>query len=158
LNVVTLRKQVAEALGWNHASAGFDKAVDGLSADLRGRRPDGLPYSAWRLLEHLRITQHDILDFCRNPRYVEKKWPDEYWPATDAPPDAGAWDASVAAFRRDRAAIQKLVADPKTDLFAKIPHGSGQTVLREALLVIDHNAHHLGQLIAVRRLLGAWKS
>ena len=148
---------LAEVLAWHHASAGFDKAIEGLPPELRGRRPDGLPYSPWKLLEHMRIAQHDILDFSRDRNYVEKKWPDDYWPAGDAPTDAGAWDASVAAFRRDRAAMQKLVADPKVDLFAKIPHGSGQTVLREALLTIDHNAHHLGQLIAVRRLLGAWK-
>jgi uncharacterized damage-inducible protein DinB len=156
-SIVALREQLAKALAWHDASAGFDKVVEGLPADLRGRKPAGLPYSAWRLLEHLRIAQRDILDFCRDSHYVEKKWPDDYWPSTDAPPDPRAWDASVAAFRRDREALQKLVADPKVDLFAKIPHGSGQTYLREVILIIDHNAHHIGQLIVVRRLLGAWE-
>ena len=154
--MATLRAQLANALAWHDANAGFDKAVDGLAPELRGRRPDRLPYSAWRLLEHLRLSQRDILDFCRDPKYVEAHWPDDYWPKTDAPPTPTAWDDSVAGFRRDREALQKLVADPKVDLFAKIPHGSGQTYLREAILLIDHNANHVGQLIVVRRLLGAW--
>ena len=156
LPVVALREQLARALAWHDAHAGFDKAVEGIPPELRGRRPDGLPYSPWALLEHLRLAQRDILDFCRNPKYVEPKWPDAYWPPGDAPPAAAAWDESVAAFRRDREGLQRLVADPKVDLFAAIPHGSGQTCLREVLLVIDHNAHHVGQLIVVRRLLGAW--
>lgn len=159
-STAALRAQLSTALAWHDASVGFDKAVDGIPVELRGRRPDGLPYSPWRLLEHLRLAQRNILDFCRDPKYAEKyvawKWPDDYWPPTDAPPTPGAWDESVAAFREDREALQELVADPQVDLFAKIPHGSGQTYLREAILVIDHNAHHVGQLIVVRRLLGAW--
>ena len=151
-----LRAQLAGALAWHDANAGFDKALEGLAPELRGRRPEGLPYSAWRLLEHLRLTQRDILDFCRDPKYTEPHWPDDYWPKTDAPAAPSAWDESVAGFRRDREALQKLVADPAVDLFGKIPHGSGQTYLREVILVIDHNAHHVGQLIVVRRLLGAW--
>ena len=151
-----LRAQLASALDWRDANAGFDKVVNGVPAELQGKRPGGLPYSLWQLLEHLRLTQHDILDFCRNPKYVELKWPDDYWPRTDAPPDAAAWGESIAAFRRDREALKKLAVDPAIDLFAKIPHGSGQTYLRELILVIDHNAHHVGQLIVVRRLLGAW--
>ncbi len=102
------------------------------------------------------IAQWDILEFSRNPKHVSPKFPDGYWPEGDAPPDDGAWDRSVTAFREDLQAMQDLVADPKTDLFARIPHGSGQTVLREALLVADHNAYHLGQLVCVRRALGAW--
>jgi hypothetical protein len=153
-----LREQLAKALEWHDANAGFDKAVDRLAPKLRGRRPKGLPYSPWRLLEHLRFTQRDILDFCRDPTYAEPKWPDEYWPKGDEPPSVEAWDESVAAFRADREAFKALVLDPAVDLFARIPHGSGQTYLREVILTIDHNAHHVGQLIVVRRLLGAWSS
>ena len=151
-----LRAQLASALGWHDAHADFEAAVAGVPAELRGRTPPGLPHSLWQLLEHLRLTQHDILDFCRNPDYVAAKWPDDYWPKAAAPPTAKAWDGSIAAFRRDLQALQRLAADPAIDLFAKVPAGSGQTYLRELILIIDHNAHHLGQLILVRRLLGAW--
>ena len=121
-------------------------------------RPAGLPYSPWELLEHLRITQRDILDFCRDPGYSERKWPDDYWPTPDEPPTPEAWERSVAGFREDRDALMKLAGDPAVDLFSRIPHGSGQTYLREILLVADHNAYHLGEIVAVRRLLGAWPS
>jgi len=107
-------------------------------------------------VEHMRIAQWDILEFVRNPRYVELKFPDDYWPRGDAPPNSAAWDQSLASFRADLKAMQDIVADPATDLFARIPHGDGQTILREALLVADHNAYHLGQLVVVRRALGAW--
>jgi uncharacterized damage-inducible protein DinB len=152
-----LGAHLAKALDWQDAHVGFDKALAGLPPALRGRRPAGLPYSAWQLLEHLRLTQHDILEFCRNPNYVEPGWPDDYWPSTDAPPSSAAWDESVAGFRRERDALKLVANDPALDVFAKIPHGSGQTYLRELLLVADHNAYHLGQLVAVRRLLGAWE-
>jgi hypothetical protein len=124
---------------------------------LRGKTPAGIPYSPWMLLEHLRICQWDILDFSRNPKYRHMKWPEAYWPNSAAPPSAAAWTRSIAAFKRDRRAMERLVANPKTDLYAPIPWGDGQTILREALLVADHNAYHVGQLIVVRRLLGAWK-
>lgn len=150
------REHLARAVDWREAHAGFDAAVDGLAPDLRGRRAEGVPYSAWQLLEHLRLAQRDILDFCRDPAYAEKKWPDDYWPRDPEPPSASAWDESVAAFRRDREATKHLAADPSIDLLARIPHGSGQTYVREVILVIDHNAHHVGQLILLRRLLGAW--
>ena len=123
---------------------------------LRGKRPKGAEHSPWEVLEHLRIAQWDILDFTRNPNYQHLPWPEGYWPATPAPPDAKAWDKSVRAFRRDLKAMCDLVADPATDLYARIPHGNGQTILREALLVADHNAYHLGELVLLRRLLGAW--
>ena len=152
-----LRAYLAKALDWQEAHAGFEKVVEGLPPELRGTRPKGLPYSAWQLVEHMRLTQRDILEYCRNPNYVEPKWPDDYWPATDAPPSSAAWDESVARFRRDRQALKQLANDPGIDPFAKIPHGSGQTYLRELLLVVDHNAYHLGELVAVRRLLGAWE-
>jgi DinB family protein len=116
-----------------------------------------VPHTPWRLVEHLRIAQRDILEFTRNPRHVSPPWPEGYWPVGDAPPDDAAWNRSVAGFRADLQAMQDLVADPATDLFAPLPHGEGQTVLREALLVADHNAYHLGQMVVVRRLLGAWK-
>lgn len=151
-----LREHLRKLLAWGEAHVDFDRAVAGLAPELRGVRPDGLPYSPWELLEHLRITQEDILDFSRNPEYRELSWPEDYWPATPTPPDDAAWDRSVAAYRADREALQAIAADPATDLFAPIPHGQGQTYLREILLAADHAAYHVGQLVLVRRLLGAW--
>lgn len=152
-----LRAHLARALEWHDAHVDFDTAIAGLPADLRGRRPERLPYSAWQLVEHLRIAQHDILEFCRNPNYVELAWPDDYWPAAEAPPTRDAWDQAVGAVRHDRDELKRLALDPQVDLFARIPHGTGQTYARELLLVVDHNAYHVGELIAVRRLLSAWK-
>jgi hypothetical protein len=154
-NVV--REHVARLLEWEDAHAGFDSAVAGLPEKLRGQRPQGLPYSPWQLLEHLRITQHDILDFCTNPGYREISWPDDYWPRSPAPESSQAWDQSVGQVGRDRAALQKLARDSRVDLEAEIPHGQGQTYLRELLLAADHTAYHVGELIVVRRLLGAWR-
>jgi hypothetical protein len=151
-----VREHVLYLLRGGGAHLDFDKAIAGLPPALRGARVPGLPHTPWRLLEHLRIAQWDILEFSRNPRHQSPPFPEGYWPAGDAPPDAAAWDRSVAAFRADLRAMQDLVADPATDLFAPLAHGEGQTVLREALLVADHNAYHLGQLVVVRRLLGAW--
>jgi hypothetical protein len=151
-----LREHLLYLLRGGGAHLDFERAVAGLPPELRGVRPPGLPHSPWRLLEHLRIAQWDILRFCIDGRHVSPPFPDGYWPEGDAPPDEAAWDRSVAAFRADLRAMQELVADPAIDLFAAIPHGDGQTILREALLVADHNAYHLGQLVVVRRLLGAW--
>ena len=134
----------------------FEDAVADLAAPLQGTVPAGLPYSPWQLLEHIRITQHDILDFCRNPNYEEISWPDDYWPKSPTPPSAKAWDESVGKVVADRAALQTLARDTSVDLTARIPHGTGQTYLREILLVVDHTAFHLGELIVARRLLGAW--
>jgi hypothetical protein len=156
MNDKALREQVDYLLGGGGAHLDFDKAVAGLPPEKRGVRAANTPHTAWRLVEHLRIAQWDILEFSRNPKHVSPEWPAGYWPAGDAPPDDKAWDRSVAAFKADLAAVRALVNDPKTDLFAKIPHGDGQTVLREALLVADHNAYHLGQLVFLRRALGAW--
>jgi uncharacterized damage-inducible protein DinB len=150
-----LRAQLAKALDWGDARATFEATVDGIPEALRGTQPGGLPHSAWDLVEHMRLAQADILEFCVSAKYKEKKWPDDYWPPPQAP-DAEAWSRSIAAFRRDRTALQRLATNPRIDLLAAIPHGSGQTYLREILLVIDHNAHHLGQLITLRRLLGCW--
>ena len=151
-----LRQHLLALLSARGAHVDFDAAVHGLPETLRGRRPEGLPYSPWELLEHLRFTQRDLLDFCRNPDYAAPDWPGDYWPDVQAPPSPEAWGENVEAFQADLRAIEDLVANPETDLLAAIPHGDGQTVLREALLVADHNAYHVGQLVAVRRLLGAW--
>jgi uncharacterized damage-inducible protein DinB len=150
-----LRTLLSSLLDWEDAHVRFDAVVDGTPPESRGLRPDGAPHSPWQLLEHMRICQWDILEFCRNPAYVEMKY-EAYWPGTAAPPTDAAWDESVAAFRRDREALQALARDPGVDLFAPIPHGTGQTCLRELVLVADHNAYHLGQLVLLRRLLGAW--
>jgi hypothetical protein len=158
MNDATVREMLGKLLDWEDAHVGFDRAVSGIPAELRGRTPPGLPYSPWQLLEHLRLTQHDILDFCVNANYHELAWPDDYWPESPEPPSANAWDESVAKFTDDRRALQRLAADRKIDLEAKIPHGSGQTYLRELVLVADHSAYHVGQLILVRRLLGNWES
>jgi hypothetical protein len=151
-----LRAQLASALGWDEAHAGFERVIGGIPPELRGRAPAGLPYSPWQLLEHLRLAQEDILDFCRNPDYRERDWPADYWPGSAEPPSADAWDGSLAGYRRDRDALAGLAQDPSADLYAAIPHGTGQTLLRELLLVIDHTAYHLGELVVVRRALGIW--
>src|SRR5262245_48557624 len=152
-----LREHLLYLLRGGGAHLSFDDAVADLPEPLRDVRPQGLPHSPWRLLEHMRIAQWDILEFSRNPRHASPKFPDGYWPKGDAPPDSAAWDRSIATFKADLKAMEDLIADPKTDLFAPIPHGKGQTILREALLVADHNAYHLGQMVIVQRLLGAWK-
>jgi uncharacterized damage-inducible protein DinB len=153
---IVLRNQFAAFLDWRSAHAGFDAAVKGLPVRLRGVVPDGFVHSVWDLVEHLRLAQADILEFCRSASYREKAWPADYWPAAHAPRPGAAWDRAIAAFRRDRRAMQRLARDARVDLFAKVPHGSGQTVLREILLVADHNAYHVGQIVDVRRALGAW--
>ena len=152
-----MRELLRRALAWEDAHVSFDKAVDGIPPDLHGRQPRGAPCSPWQLLEHLRITQHDILDFCVNADYEEMKWPDAYWPPTPAPPSPAAWADSISRYREDRKALEALAASEDIDLAARIPHGSGQTYMRELVLVIDHAAYHVGQLVLVRRLLGVWK-
>jgi len=152
-----LRQNLAYLLTGGGAHAKFDDVIKDLPKDLRGKKPANFPHSPWMILEHLRIAQWDILEFSRNKKHVSPKWPEGYWPATEAPATAAAWTKSIQQFRRDLKAMQTLVENPKTNLFAKIPWGDGQTILREALLIADHNAYHLGQLLDVRRLLGAWK-
>ena len=151
-----LRQQLLDLLNGGHAHATFDAALRSLPPALRGKRPKGAAHSPWEVLEHMRIAQWDILEFSRDAAHQSPDWPSGYWPATPAPPDAKAWDKSVRAFRRDLQAMCDLVANPSIDLYARIPHGDGQTILREALLVADHNAYHLGELVLLRRLLGAW--
>jgi len=151
-----LREHLLYLLGGGGAHLDFDQAVADLPPELRGARPPNIPHTPWRLVEHMRIAQWDILEFSRNPRHVSPDWPEGYWPQGDAPADEQAWKQSLSRFRADLDEMKRLVADPHADLMARIPHGSGQTILREALLVADHNAYHLGQLVTVRRALGAW--
>jgi len=152
----SLRQHLLELLAGGHAHAKFEDIIKDLPPNLRGQKPANFPHSPWMLLEHLRLAQWDILEFSRNKKHASPKWPEGYWPKTEAPPTADAWTKSVDQFQADLKAMQDLVKNPKTDLFAKIPWGDGQTILREALLAADHNSHHLGQLVDVRRLLGAW--
>ena len=152
----SLREHLTKLLKGGSAHADFEAAIEDLPASLRGKLPKGGEHSAWELLEHLRIAQWDILEFSRNPAHQSPDWPKSYWPATAEPPDDKAWDKSMRGFRRDLKAMCEMVENPATDLYAKIPHGEGQTILREALLLADHNAYHLGQLVLVRKLLEAW--
>ena len=153
-----LRAQIARVLDWKDAHATFDDAVADFPAALRSVRPDGVPWSAWQLIEHIRIAQHDILEFALPGPYREMQWPADYWPADPAPPAEAAWDESLAEIRREREELKRLVLDPSTDLAATVPHATSaqQTYARAALLVADHNAYHVGQLVLLRRLLGAW--
>ncbi len=153
-----LRAQLVRLLDWEEAHVGFDKAVAAVPPDQRGMRAAGFEHSPWQLVEHLRLGQKDLLAFCIDPHYVhELKWPDDYWPERAAPPKASAWDESIAAFRADREQLKALIHDGDIDLFARVPTGKAtQTYLRAILLLVDHNAYHIGQLIAVRRALGNW--
>ena len=152
----SLRQHLLELLTGGHAHAGFEDAIKGLPPKLRGAKPENFPHTAWMVLEHLRIAQWDIVEFSRNGKHESPKWPEGYWPKTEAPPSGEAWSGSVDQFESDLRAMKDLVRDPKTDLFAKIPWGDGQTILREALLLADHNGYHIAQLVDIRRLLGAW--
>jgi hypothetical protein len=152
-DVPSLRKHLVNLLRMEGAHLSFDEAVSGFPAAKRGAKPAGAPHSAWELLEHMRLAQEDILDFTRNQDYQEREFPDDYWPKTAEPPSAEAWQESIKQFHKDLKAMEDLVADAKQDLMAKISHGQGQTLLREALLVADHNAYHLGQLMFLRKML-----
>jgi hypothetical protein len=152
-----LREHLLELLGPGGAHAPFDKAVKGLPPKLRGVKAPPSPHTAWRLVEHMRIAQEDILEFTRDARHQSPPWPDGYWPQGDAPPDEKAWRESIEKFRADRKAMIAIVKDPKSDLLAPLPHGQGQTIAREAMLLADHTAYHVGQLILLRQVLGAWE-
>jgi hypothetical protein len=152
-----LRRHLVYLLKDGGAHAKFEDVVSDFPAALRGKEVPNVPHTAWMLLEHMRIAQWDILEFSRNAKHVSAQWPEGYWPKTKAPPSATAWTKSIANFRKDLKAMEALISDPKTDLYTQLPWGDGQTVLREALLVADHNAYHLGQLVTLRRLLGAWE-
>ena len=153
-----LQQHLLNLLSFEGAHAGFDDAVRGLAPELRGKKIKGAPHTAWQLLEHMRIAQWDILEFSRDAKHVSPKWPEGYWPESASPPSDAAWKKSIAAFRHDLEEMKKLVAKADEDkLYARIPHGDGPTLLREALLVADHNSYHLGQLVMLRKMLDAWK-
>jgi hypothetical protein len=154
-NDKSLREHLLNVLDSEQAHIKFDDAVKDFPPELRGKRPDGAPHSAWELLEHLRLAQWDIVEFTRDPNHVSPEFPKGYWPESEAPPDDEAWNKSVESFRRDLGVLADLVRNESIDLYATIAHGSGQTVLRQVLLTADHNAYHLGQLMLVRRMLGA---
>jgi hypothetical protein len=154
-NEQSLRDHLVKVLDWDHAHIKFDDAVKDFPAELRGKRPAGAPHSAWELLEHLRITLWDILEFTRDAKHVSPEFPTGYWPKSEAPPSDNAWDESIASYRADLRALSNIASDASVDLTARIPHGEGQTYLREILLAADHNAYHLGQFMIVRRALGA---
>lgn len=147
---------VASSLGWEQAHVSLDGAVKGLPAALRGTRPQGLPHSIWELVDHIRATQRDLLEFCTNPDYHEPKWPDEYWPTSPAPPSDAAWNACLEAVGEDARALAAFTTRHEATLAERIPHGTGQTYLRTVLVAVDHAAYHVGQIVLVRRLLGAW--
>ncbi len=155
-NQQSLREHVVALLTKEQAHMSFDHAITAFPTKLRGATVSGLPHTAWQLLEHLRIAQWDMVDFTINKKYKEITWPDDYWPKRTAPKSAAEWNSSIARIRRDLNVMVKLVANPKTDLYSVIPWGSGQTILREALVIADHNAYHVAQLVDVRKALGAW--
>jgi len=154
--LASLRKHVDNLLRMEGAHLSFDEAVAGFPPALRGARPAGAPHSAWELLEHMRIAQNDILLFSKSAKHVSPQWPEGYWPPAEAPKRKSQWGESVKAFRADLAAFERLLFNPRKDLYEPFPWGEGQTLLREALLIADHNAYHLGQLVLVRRLLSVW--
>ena len=155
-NQEALREHLVRLLDWEDAHANFSTVLSDWPSNLRGLKPPGGVHTAWQLLEHLRICQWDILEFSRKPDHVSPDFPSGYWPVDECPPSDAAWDASVARFREDLEGMKALLRNPAVNLFAAIAHGQGQTVLREALLVADHNSYHLGQLVALARLLGHW--
>ena len=152
-----LREQLVAFLRGNQAHADLKSVIDEFPEKLRGKKPQGSPHSAWQLLEHTRLALHDLLDFSTNSNYVAPKWPDDYWPAEDAPPSDDAWKASVKAVKKDIADFEKLIGNEASNLYATIPWGDGQTLLREVLLAGQHTSYHLGQLVLLQRELGAWK-
>jgi len=151
-----LRQHLLDLLKGANAHATLQHAIKDFPAEFRGKRPNGSPHSPWEILEHTRIAQWDILEFSRNAKHESPKFPDGYWPHSPEPPDPKAWDRSVHTFCEDLENLCSLIADESADLYVQIPHGEGQTILREALLTADHNAYHLGQLVLLRRMLGAW--
>src|SRR5262245_59434186 len=154
-----LKKHLLNLLDFEGAHISLDNAIKGFPAELRGLKPKGAPHSPWQLLEHMRIAQWDILEFSRDANHVSPKWPSGYWPKSEAPPSDAAWSQSVTQFRRDLEETKKLLSDASEEqLYARIPHGEGQTLLREVLLIADHNAYHLGQLVYARKTLEAQRT
>jgi uncharacterized damage-inducible protein DinB len=155
-NEKVLRDYLSEILDWQSAHINLEKAVEDFPSELRGKKSKGAPHSAWQLLEHIRLAQYDILDFIKNPDYKELNWPDDYWPEDDSTPDDSSWEKSIESFEADLAELKAMAEDSSVDLFKPIPHGDGQNILRELLLVADHNAYHIGQIVQLRKMLGAW--
>jgi DinB superfamily len=152
-----LRQHLISFLESGDAHVSFKDAVAGVPSEFQGVRPASLPYSVWELVEHIRRAQYDILEFSRNPKYVQPKFPDNYWPETASPPAPDSWSNSIERVLADRNELITFISDPALDLFSQVPSGNGQTYLREVLLVADHNSYHVGELVAVRRALGIWK-
>lgn len=152
----SVRNQVKDLLTWSSAHVDLERAVKNVPPEKRGFRPENAPYSLWQVLEHVRLAQLDILEFCRDPDYTSPNWPDDFWPADPEPPSRESWQMSIDAIKRDRQELVEIIDDPKTDLFGAIPHGEGQTYFREAVLTADHTAYHVGQIVLLRRLLGIW--
>jgi len=152
-----LRQQLAKMMDWHEAHADLAAAANEFPAELRGHVPEGLPHSAWQLLEHIRLALWDIVEFCRDTRHKSPQWPEGYWPRDASPPEENAWQQSIDAIEESLEILRKMILDPNRDLFAPLPGGSGQTLLREMLLAVDHNSYHVGQLVLVRKALGAWK-
>jgi uncharacterized damage-inducible protein DinB len=152
-----LRDQLVESLQKGNAHVDLFSALKDFPEALYGKKPPGAPHSAWQLLEHIRFTLNDLLMFSTNPDYVAPKWPAAYWPKKDSPENSQAWKTSIKALRADLAALEKLIRNPESNLYAPIPWGDGQTLLREALLAIDHTSYHLGQLVMLRKQMGEWK-
>jgi hypothetical protein len=151
------REIVASTLDWEQAHVGLDRAIAGLPVELRGRSPDRVPFSVWEALEHIRIAQRDLLDFCRDPDYEQElAWPDDYWPDSPEPPDVQAWEECLATIRSDRQELKRWTVEAEVDLTEEIPWGDGQTYLRTVLVAVDHAAYHVGQIVLIRKLLGAW--
>lgn len=151
-----IRDHLEELLSWNSAHVEIDRVLRNVPPNLRGACPPGVPYSLWQLLEHVRLAQRDILEFCTNQDYTSPRWPADFWPAAASPSEREDWQQSIAAYRRDRQSILDLVMDRSIDLMDAIPHGDGQTYFREIVLVADHTAYHTGQMVIVRRMLGIW--
>ena len=152
----SLREQLAILLDGGQAHVEIGATLDKLSFKDLSKKPEGTPRTLWELFEHIRIAQWDILEFSRNADHQSPEWPKGYWPENEAPTDTATWKASVASFQRDLDAMKELVLDPDVDLHENIPHGDGQTILREALLISDHNAYHLGQMVLLMKLSGSW--
>lgn len=152
----TIRELLLEQLEGKNAHVDFNQAVQGLTYKQAGIKVEGIPHTVWELIEHIRIAQDDILDFCKNPNYEENDWPDDYWPKSSKPENKKAYERSIQAVRDGIEEMRGLIRDPENNLQAPLPHGHGQTLFREAMLIVDHNAYHIGQIVQIRRLFGSW--
>jgi len=152
----SLRSHIVEQLTGQNAHAGLQKSIEGLERKDLGVVPEGCAHSVWMLVEHIRIAQYDVLDFSRNPNYKPLSWPDEYWPENPSPADQSEWNRTVSSIHKDRQQMVNLVEDTENDLLEPFPHGNGQTLFREAMLIVDHNAYHIGQIVQLRRIMGNW--